>query len=66
MKYFLFAVLLIVSIKHLAAQDRIVTDLSGKGWKLYYDNDSSWKNDDIFLPPVDISKLKVNPPSGGW
>ena len=48
------------------AQTRIETDLSGKGWKLWKDNDSTWKNDRVYLPPVNIKMLPVNIPSGGW
>ncbi len=40
--------------------------LSGDGWKLWRDVEAQWKNDELFLPPVDISKLPVNPPTGGW
>ncbi|MDA0349474.1 MAG: PA14 domain-containing protein [Verrucomicrobia bacterium] len=40
--------------------------LSGDEWKLWRDVEAQWKNDELFLPPVDISKLPVNPPTGGW
>ncbi len=50
----------------LFAQNRMVTDLSGSGWKLWKDADSSWKQDDVYLPPVDISKLPIHAPTGGW
>ncbi len=40
--------------------------LSGEGWKLWRDVEAQWKNDELFLPPVDISKLPVNPPTGVW
>lgn len=50
----------------LLAQPRIETDLSGSGWKLLRDKAATWKNDPFFLPPVDVAKLPVNPPSGGW
>jgi len=45
---------------------RIETRLSGEGWKLWRDVKAQWDNDELFLPPVDISKLPVNPPTGGW
>ncbi|HVT89777.1 MAG TPA: PA14 domain-containing protein [Tepidisphaeraceae bacterium] len=41
-------------------------DLSGSGWKLWQDKDAKWQTDPLFLPPVDLSKLTVNPPTGGW
>ena len=40
--------------------------LSGAGWKLWRDAKAQWDNDELFPPPVDISKLPVNPPTGGW
>jgi len=48
------------------SQNRITTDLSGKGWKLWKDEDTNWKQDDLFLPPVDVAKLPLHPPTGGW
>ena len=45
---------------------RFEHELSGSGWRLWLDKDAAWKNDDIFLPPVDIGSLPVNPPSCGW
>jgi hypothetical protein len=40
--------------------------LSGDGWKLWLDKDAKWVDDELFLPPVDVAKLPVNPPTGGW
>ena len=41
-------------------------DLSGPGWRLWLDRAAEWKQDDIHLPPVEISSLTVNPPTCGW
>jgi len=41
-------------------------DLSGSGWSLWQDKEAQWKNDELFLPPVDLSKVPANPPTGGW
>ncbi len=41
-------------------------DLSGGGWRLWHDDDAAWQRDELFLPPVDLAKLPVNPPTGGW
>ena len=48
-----------------AAQDILpVADL---GWRLWLDKTAAWKGDAIFLPAdVDLKKLPVNPPTGGW
>ncbi|MFP5039821.1 sugar-binding domain-containing protein [Parasediminibacterium sp. JCM 36343] len=48
------------------AQDRVTTDLSGGGWKLWKDADTTWKQEEVFLPPVDIAKLPIHLPTGGW
>ncbi|MEI6645657.1 MAG: sugar-binding domain-containing protein [bacterium] len=45
---------------------RTETRLSGDGWKLWRDEKAEWKSDKLFLPPVDVSKLPVNPPTCGW
>jgi beta-galactosidase len=49
-----------------AAENRKEIDLSGPGWRLWRDANAQWRNDPLFLPPVDVSKLPVNPPTGGW
>jgi beta-galactosidase len=42
-------------------------DISGSGWRLWPDRDATWQDDDIYLPAeVNLSKIKVNPPTGGW
>ncbi len=47
-------------------QARVETDLSGPGWKLWQDRAAAWKDDALFAPPVDMSKVPANPPTGGW
>jgi beta-galactosidase len=49
-----------------AAPGRTETDLSGKGWRMFLDKSASWQNDTIFMPPVDMTKVPVNPPVCGW
>ena len=41
-------------------------ELSGAGWCLWLDREADWKNDDIYLPPVKITALPINPPTCGW
>jgi beta-galactosidase len=37
------------------------------GWRLWPDTQASWQNDQLYLPyQVDLTKLPVNPPTGGW
>jgi len=45
---------------------RSVTDLSNNNWKLWLDTNAKWINDTLFAPPMDLKKLPVNFPSGGW
>ncbi len=61
-----FLLLFLFSTLTSFSQNRVTTDLSGSGWKLWKDDDTTWKNDEVFLPPVDVAKLPVHPPTGGW
>ena len=45
---------------------RLQLDLSGSGWQLWLDRSAAFEEDEILLPPVDLSRAPVNPPSGGW
>ena len=50
----------------LFAQDgRETISLSGDGWRLWKDQNASWKNDKLYLPSeiTDISALPVNEPT---
>jgi len=38
-----------------------------QGWRLWLDPKAAWQNDAIYLPEdVDLQKMPVNPPTGGW
>ncbi len=67
-KFFLLPLLMLVCCATLAqaAPGRWETDLTGSGWKLWLDREAKWTGDDIYLPPVDLSGVPVNPPTGGW
>lgn len=42
-------------------------DISRSGWRLWLDREAKWENDTLYLPSeVDLKKLPVNPPTGGW
>ncbi|HEX8141318.1 MAG TPA: PA14 domain-containing protein [Pyrinomonadaceae bacterium] len=49
-----------------AAGGRVEVDLTGEGWKLWYDKEAAWQQDELFFPAPDMSKLPVNAPTGGW
>lgn len=69
-----------MKIKHLAflvtisvfymtgCEIRIPTeiDLSKNNWSIWLDKYAEWVDDELFLPPVDIKTLPVNPPTIGW
>ena len=59
-------IILALSACHPKATAGRVIDLSGSGWHLLQDKAASWENDELFLPPVDLSKVPTNPPTGGW
>lgn len=65
MRYTAIIFFLISLTTTVSAQERNIT-LPSTGWKLWLDKDAEWKNDPLFLPPVDISKLPVNKPTCGW
>ncbi|MDX2431535.1 MAG: glycoside hydrolase family 2 TIM barrel-domain containing protein [Bacteroides sp.] len=45
---------------------RYEKDLSNLRWSIWIDSIASWEEDSLFLPPVDLEELKVNPPEKGW
>ena len=60
--------LMLLSLSALAAAPagRETLDLSKNGWNITLDFDASWENEELHLPPVDVSTLPVRVPSGGW
>lgn len=66
-KFWLIIFLILGNIITGTAQQRITQDLSGNGWRLLIDPDKkSWQNEELFLPPVNLKKVLVQAPSGGW
>ena len=55
---------LIGGFGRMNAQETI--KLSDNKWKIWLDKDASWWDDELFLPPVDVSKLPSNAPTVGW
>ncbi len=51
----------------LAASPQLTFNIPDNGWHLWPDTKAEWKNDALYLPDeVDLAKLPVNPPTGGW
>jgi beta-galactosidase len=61
---FSFFTLLFSSCSHHYESD--VLDLTTYQWNLWPDTAADWRNDSLFLPPVNISNLPENPPTCGW
>lgn len=64
---YLIACLLFITTKGLAQQKgRQEKDLSQNNWKLWLDTLATWESDSLYTPPVDINKLPIHEPTGGW
>lgn len=61
-----FIGLILLSDLSYAREGRTETELSGGGWSLWLDHAADWDDDEIHLPPVDVSTLPENPPTVGW
>ncbi len=57
---------LLALLAPLAQASRTEISLSGKGWRLWHDKAAAYLEDELVLPPVDLSTLPVRPPTGGW
>jgi hypothetical protein len=67
MKHTTLCLLLLANIIITAfAGDRIEQPLSGPEWRLLFDKEAKWKDDELFLPGTELSKIPTNPPTGGW
>ena len=67
MKPIMLCLLMVASIDTtIFAGDRIVQPLSGPGWRLLHDKEANWKNDELFLPGTELTKIPNNAPTGGW
>ncbi|MEO6732932.1 MAG: sugar-binding domain-containing protein, partial [Ferruginibacter sp.] len=49
-----------------AQQGRYVQDISTNNWKLWLDTAAAWRDDPLFVPPVEVKNLPINLPTGGW
>lgn len=63
-KFFLLCISLGIACSSHAINRSI--PLGSSGWKLWLDKTAVWKTDTLIIPPVNISNMKVNPPTGGW
>ncbi len=59
-----FSLLIFVAFSAIALSQ--ITDLSSLEWKIWLDKNAQWENDELFLPPVDLSTIPTNKPTVGW
>lgn len=48
------------------AHEREVISLAHSSWSITLDEQAQWQHDSLCLPPVDVTRLPVNIPTGGW
>ncbi|RPI43923.1 MAG: hypothetical protein EHM46_03465 [Bacteroidetes bacterium] len=56
--------LIVASCSHQYESDLL--NLTTYQWDIWPDTAAEWKDDSLYLPPVDISTLPENPPTCGW
>ena len=62
-----FALICLLQSALFASPPQLTVNIPDSGWHLWPDTQAQWKNDDLYLPEdVDLAKLPVNPPTGGW
>lgn len=59
-------VLTLAQVSTALQAQRIEQNLAGANWHLWLDKTAKWQNDTLYLPPVNLKALPVNPPTGGW
>jgi hypothetical protein len=64
---FWFVITFVLRGAAFAAAPQLTVDIPDDGWRLWPDTKAEWKNDDLYLPDdVNLAKLPVNAPTGGW
>ena len=48
------------------AQSNATIELSQNNWSLWLDTAAKWQQDKLYAPPVKLSDVPVNIPTGGW
>lgn len=50
----------------MIAQERVALNLSGEGWRLWYDSTALWQTDELYPGEVNVASLPVSIPTEGW
>ncbi len=62
----IIVIALAITVCNSNAQERIVKDISQLDWSLWLDEEAEYWNDELHMPPVDLSKVEVSIPGCGW
>lgn len=67
-KLFLFTLISLLLITNCADDynPRDEMRVGEDGWSLWLDRDARWRDDHLYLPPVDVDTIDVEIPTGGW
>ena len=66
-KTFIYLLLCLLALPcAVLPESQSVIDLTNLKWRLSLDKEATWQNDVLYAPPVDISLLKFQIPTGGW
>jgi hypothetical protein len=49
-----------------AQPGRSLINLTQNNWSVWLDTAAKWQNDKLYVPPVNLKEVPVNPPTGGW
>lgn len=67
LKLNLLLIFLVLAISSCKNNRQTTLNIADDGWRLLPDTKAEWKNDSLYLPDeVNLAKLPVNPPTGGW
>jgi hypothetical protein len=65
--WLLIGILWVMAGRLMGASAENTVVVPDDGWRLWPDTNAAWKDDALYLPDdVDIAKLPVNAPTGGW
>ncbi len=60
-------ILVCIKLTNASADDVLLFPLPDDGWRMWPDTDAAWQDDALYLPDeVDLARLPVQPPTGGW
>ena len=64
--FYIFIFVVLFSCRPGHGTKEFVKDITENHWHLWLDTTASWIDDTLYAPPVDISTISANKPTGGW